>query len=546
MVKLILRRLARGMNLRAKVLGILAGGTVFVMIAVSVLVLVARQSDHLLERASTAQRHLELLILLSGRISDYGLVVLEAVQQPRVDKQKLSAGKARVDDLFLSIDRIISEQVALFPAGDDQSAVATKSLLNARMKARFSTLHRQVNNSPDVGEDPGARADHVRSAMNAFGVHFVPQLAQAVEDQRKEAKDAQGSMSELRRRATVFAIVWALAAMLGSGLLYWFAGRPILSRISQTVEGATEISSGQLTRRLQPQGHDELTLLMMKFNRMADSFSRRESKLLAMQTDLQDTISERTSDLSAANDRLEDIDTNRRRFFSDVSHELRTPLTVIIGEAEVSLRNPKGLDASSKSSLKTILNRAKSLKRRVDDLLRVARSESGKLDLDLVQRNLNEVIEDAVEDTRQFASNHQVQVSFRASPDPVTVRCDSEWLRQAVSGLIANAVKYSPADSKISIFLGTGSKTAEITVADQGHGIPEDELAKVFDRFYKGGGAGASSSGGFGIGLSLIKWVVEAHDGTIAVDSQTLPDHETKRGTKSGTTFLIKLPLVAT
>ena len=539
-----LRRLARGMNLRAKVLGILAGGLVFVMIAVGVLVLVARQSDHLLERASTAQRHLELLLLLSGRISDYGLVVLEAVQQPRFGAQKLNAGKARVDDLFRSIDRIISEQIGLFPAGDAQSAVATKSLLNARMKARFSTLHRQVNDSPDVAGEPGARADHVRSAMNAFGVHFAPQLAQAVEDQRKEARDARSSMSELRRRATVFAIVWALAAMLGSGLLYWFAGRPILSRISQTVEGATEISSGELERRLKPEGHDELTLLMMKFNRMADSFSRRESKLLAMQMDLQDTISKRTSDLSAANERLEDIDTNRRRFFSDVSHELRTPLTVIIGEAEISLRNPKGIDEPGKNSLETILARAKSLKRRVDDLLRVARSESGKLDLDLEEWDLNKVIEDAVEDTRQLASNHQVLVSFESSPDPMTIQCDREWLRQAVSGLVVNAVKYSPSDSEISIYLSAGGETAEITVADQGFGIPKDEITKVFDRFYKGGTADASSGGGFGIGLSLIKWVVEAHSGVITAVSPTLPDHEIEQGGKTGTTFSIKLPLL--
>ncbi|NNE23945.1 MAG: sensor histidine kinase, partial [Rhizobiales bacterium] len=143
-------------------------------------------------------------------------------------------------------------------------------------------------------------------------------------------------------------------------------------------------------------------------------------------------------------------------------------------------------------------------------------------------------------------SNHQVQVSFEVPRDPVTVRCDSEWLRQAVSGLIANAVKYSPPDSEISILLGTGGKTAEITVADQGFGIPEDEIANVFDRFYKGGGAGASNSGGFGIGLSLIKWVIEAHDGTITVDSRTLPHHETKKGARSGSTFLIKLPLMAT
>ena len=263
-----------------------------------------------------------------------------------------------------------------------------------------------------------------------------------------------------------------------------------------------------------------------------------------MQTDLQDTISARTSDLSAANDRLEDIDANRRRFFSDVSHELRTPLTVIIGEAEISLRNPKVLDDASRTSLETILTRARSLKRRVDDLLRVARSESGKLDFDMMEHDLCQVVQDAVNDTLQFASNHQVEVTFECPPGEIAVQCDREWLRQAVSGLIVNAVKYSPSDSETNVVLSADEKRAVIKVADQGYGIPKDEMTKVFDRFYKGSGAGQSASGGFGIGLSLIKWVVEAHSGTVSVVSPTLPDHENKAAGNAGSTFSIELPLV--
>ncbi|MGI9462697.1 MAG: sensor histidine kinase, partial [Aestuariivirgaceae bacterium] len=384
-----------------------------------------------------------------------------------------------------------------------------------------------------------------RSAMNVFGVHFAPQLAQAVEDQRMEARAARQDMSALRRRATTFAVIWVLAALAGSGLLYWFAGRPILSRISETVIGASQISSGQLERRLKPAGRDELTLLMIKFNRMADSFSRREAKLLDMQGALQDTIAERTSDLSSANTRLELIDTNRRRFFSDISHELRTPLTVIIGEAEVSLRHAKGADRATRASLETILARARNLRRRVDDLLRIARSESGKLDLDLEQHDLNLVLGDAIDDSQALAGNHGVELSAQLASRPLLARCDKEWLRQAVSGLLANAVKYSPSDTKIAVTLTERQGSAIIEIADQGYGISPKDLPKIFDRFYKGNAKADASAGGFGIGLSLIKWVVEEHGGTISAQSPGMQNEPDGEAAASGSVFTIRLPLPA-
>lgn len=537
------RHLKSGGNLRAKVLGILAGGTIFVIIAVSVLALVARQSDHLLERASTAQRHLELLMLLSGRISDYGLVVLDAVQQPKPNPQKLDAGRARVDAIFEAIEQAIADQVALLPPGDAQSAAATNSLYNARMKAQFTAMHRQVGELPSADASPEDRAAGVRNAMNVFGIQFAPLLAQAVEDQRLDARNARRQMSTLRQRATLFAILWALAALAGSALLYWLAGRPILTRISETVTGATQISSGKLNQRLKPSGRDELTLLMTRFNRMADSFARREAKLLSLQDALQETISERTSDLSLANTRLEEIDANRRRFYSDISHELRTPLTVIIGEAELSLRKSDGLEATTKASLQTIQARANNLRRRVDDLLRIARSESGRLDLDLHKHDLRQVMSDAIDDSASLARTHNVEIDHKPGNEPILISCDSEWLRQSFSGLIANAVKYSPSDTKIAITLKPLKEAVTISIADQGFGISAQDLPKIFDRFYKGQDETHARAGGFGIGLSLVKWVIEEHGGTISAASPTSRKGRGKTATSAGSTFTIRLPL---
>ncbi|MGI9464876.1 MAG: HAMP domain-containing sensor histidine kinase, partial [Aestuariivirgaceae bacterium] len=346
------------------------------------------------------------------------------------------------------------------------------------------------------------------------------------------------------QKATTFAVLWALAALAGSVLLSWFAGRPILSRIAETVSGATDISSGNLDQRLKPSGRDELTLLMTRFNRMADSFSRREAKLLAMQDELQDTITERTSDLRSANTRLEDIDDNRRRFFSDISHELRTPLTVIIGEAEISLRKPDQIDRQTRASLETILTRANSLRRRVDDLLRIARSESGRLDLNLTDCDLTEVVSDAVADSWSLARTHNVALDNKAGKRPIPVKGDREWLRQTFSGLIANAVKYSPADTTITITAKPAKDAVTVTISDQGAGISAADLPKIFDRFYRGQDQSQPRASGFGIGLSLVKWVIEEHGGSIEAASPAQRNSSAKSAANAGSTFTIRLPSV--
>ncbi|MGI9514295.1 MAG: HAMP domain-containing sensor histidine kinase, partial [Anderseniella sp.] len=323
--------------------------------------------------------------------------------------------------------------------------------------------------------------------------------------------------------------------------IYFRFGSPLLARIAETVHGAEAIAEGELTTRLNPTGQDELTDLMQRFNTMAGSLAAREEVLKAAQQDLQQTVDRQTADLRQANEKLEKIDSNRRRFFSDISHELRTPLTVVQGEAEYNL-NAKvrpGL-ADMRQSFETILGRVQELRRRVDDMLRVARSESGRLDLSSKPIDLANVVSDAVGDETRPANRRGIRLEMKTPPEGLTVLGDYDWLRQVLGGLIVNAVKNSPEDTVITVRVLQRPPNAVVTIEDQGRGIDPDSLPHVFERFARAEAGqkllAEMQSDGFGIGLNLAQWVIEEHSGSISLGNNA---------DGPGVTVHVTLPLVS-
>src|SRR5690606_10865873 len=246
--------------------------------------------------------------------------------------------------------------------------------------------------------------ESVEGYVSAFGISFMPLLSHAIEVERAEAQSARDAMAQLRTRMNLIARAIVALSAIFVLVLYFGLLKPLVRRIQETTSGASAIAEGALDTRLSLKGHDELTLLMAKFNRMAASFSRRQAALHRQQAQLQETIDMRTAELRAANERLNAIDQNSRRFFMDSSHELPTPLTVIRGEAEMTLRaSGSTLPDDVRRSLETIQNRAIRLNRRIDDMLRVARSESGELALRLATVDLSEVLKEALEDVAPIA-----------------------------------------------------------------------------------------------------------------------------------------------
>jgi two-component system, OmpR family, sensor kinase len=526
-------------SLRSKILLVLIGAALIAAASGAVLTGGMRRADRLIERAHLSQNQLELLLLLAGRVSDYGLVASEAARATQNRRAVISSAETEVSAVFDLIEASIEKQVAILTDDAERNTEAAEGLGVARMRAMFQNLSRQVAAGLDGAGDAEELPTRIRGHLDMFGIGFSPLLSRAVETERREAQNAWGAMATLKRNLLTVAGFLAAGTLLLALLLYLGPVRSVLRRLQRTVQGAEAIASGRLDTRLPDSGRDELASLMTSFNRMAESLDERERRLIEAQRGLQLAIDARTADLRAANDRLEEIDANRRRFFHDVSHELRTPLTVILGEAELMLRRGEALPEASRAGMTTIQNRARRLNRRIDDMLRVARSESGRLELHLTQAEAGEIVADAVEDTLALARRSGIELKLERGPGNLYVNGDRDWLRQVCGGLIANAIKFTPAPGVIEVRACGEQGAAVMEVSDQGAGIPGADLHRVFDRFYKGG-EGGQAEVGHGVGLSLAKWIIEEHKGRIELIS---PGRLAGSQGRPGTTVVLRLDL---
>jgi len=226
---------------------------------------------------------------------------------------------------------------------------------------------------------------------------------------------------------------------------------------------------------------------------------------------------------------IEEALESQTRFTADASHELRTPLTIMQTEIEVAIRDKKMTIGGAREQLDSNLDEVIKLKNLVDGLLRLARSNTSVESLKTV--DLKKIIGDAVKVSAKLAKSKKIKII--TSGNTVKATGDSAQLKELVGILLDNAIKYSEDKSNIQVVLESSVLHAIIKVTDQGVGIKPGQLPFIFDRFYRGDASRSRQNvEGFGIGLSIAKKIVTAHDGSIGVKSSN----------GNGTTFTIKLP----
>jgi len=295
-------------------------------------------------------------------------------------------------------------------------------------------------------------------------------------------------------------IFLALPLLLGlAGIGGYLLATHSLAPLNWMAAQAREITGSNLNRRLEI-GHaaEELVVLAASFN-----------ELLA---------------------RLDESFEAMRRFVADASHELRTPIAVIRGEADVALSHDRGA-AEYRESLAIVLDESRRLSRLVDDLLNLARADAGRVKLDVHEFYFNELLAECCRFMQTLAAASGIALECR-SPGDVQFRGDEALLRRLLINLLDNAIRYTPPGGKVSASLEADPAAARIRISDTGVGIPPEAAPHVFERFYRADKARSRQDGGFGLGLSIVKWIAESHNGSVELTSNPGP----------GTTFTVTLP----
>jgi PAS domain S-box-containing protein len=238
-------------------------------------------------------------------------------------------------------------------------------------------------------------------------------------------------------------------------------------------------------------------------------------------------------ELAAQNEQLRELDVMKDEFVALVSHELRTPLTAIQGYAELVLDGTAGdLNEEQRMMLGAISRNSTRLFRLINDLLFVAQVNAGKLDVAIEDVDLAAVAAEAVADARPRAEAAEVSLLFECDHAP-TVRADRVRLAQVFDNLISNAIKFTPAGGRVGLTVASVGDDVTIVVADSGMGMTPEDQQRLFTRFFRT--KAAAKIQGTGLGLSITKAILDAHNGSISVES------EVGRGTR----FTVTVPASA-
>ena len=212
------------------------------------------------------------------------------------------------------------------------------------------------------------------------------------------------------------------------------------------------------------------------------------------------------------------LETIRRDFVANVSHELKTPLTVIGGFAE-TLAEPDTPPSQRETFARTILANVRRMQRIVDDLLDLSRIESGGWVPAPVRVDVAAIAAEALSSCRQTAADKGVDLSVAVGPDAGSVHADPTAVRQIISNLADNAIRYTPANGRITVFTERDRDGVWIGVRDTGIGIAPEHVPRIFERFYRVDPARSREAGGTGLGLSIVRHLAEAHGGRVRAES---------------------------
>ena len=331
----------------------------------------------------------------------------------------------------------------------------------------------------------------------------------------------------------ILLVVTSGVALLLSSQLHSIVSAP-LAALSRTVRQVS--SRGDYSLRASRTTDDEVGVLVEAFNSMMERIQLREGELSAANEELRNEIAERRrAEQERAELLVREREANRLKdeFLATLSHELRTPLNAILGWTRL-LRSSAIPPSGTDRALEKIERNAQVQSRLVEDLLEVSRITTGKLRLEIRAVDLIAIAATAIESLRPTAEARGVAIDRHFESASLPMMGDADRLQQVIWNLVSNAVKFTPPGGTVAVTLRRDGESDELSVSDTGIGINPAFLPDVFDTFRQADASTTRTYGGLGLGLSIVRHIVELHGGEVRAESE---------GIDKGAKFVVRLPV---
>jgi signal transduction histidine kinase/ActR/RegA family two-component response regulator len=447
-------------------------------------------------------------------------------------------------ELLSQANIVLENSTAALGFKDEENASATLHALEPNRHVRLACLYLTNGNIlAEFRREPSAQS--CPAAPPEDGIHYSPNRVSFagganLKGQRVGTLYIGSDIEQLtaRLRFQAVLVVALLLMTLGIALLMSARLQAIVSEpVASLARTAADVSArGDYSLRAKRTTNDELGTLVDEFNRMLERIQLREGELSTTNEELRREISERRrAEQERAELLVREREANRLKdeFLATLSHELRTPLNAILGWTKLLRANAVPAAAVDRA-LEKVERNAQVQTRLVEDLLEVSRITSGKLRLDLKPVDLVLLVNTAVDSIRPTAEARGVAVERRLESYAMPTIGDPDRLQQVIWNLLSNAVKFTPSGGVVTVHLARKANIDELSVSDTGIGIDQAFLPSVFDTFRQADASSTRTQGGLGLGLSIVRHLVEMHGGEVRADSA---------GLGSGATFTVRLPV---
>jgi len=402
-------------------------------------------------------------------------------------------------------------------AGGRVTVVRPDGQVAADSEANPATMENHRNRPELIPAFRGSTGSSIRRSVT-LGIDFLYVAVPGPPSLPGWAVRIAVPLAEIERQVT--GIRWRILggtalAFLPAILLAALVARFISARFAAIMAHALELARGNFRARLPVRGGSEFAQLARTLNETAANLQKIVEQLQREHAE------------------LEKVERIRKDFVINVSHELRTPLASIQGYTETLIDGAIDDAEHNLRFLGIIRHNAERLARLTEDLLTLSRVEQKRHKFEFEIHSVNGLLRDAIELIRPMAEKSDLTIDMERAPEDAEVSCDSEAVSQVLSNLLDNAVKYTPAGGRITVGAHPAGRFVELFVRDTGIGIPEEDLHRLFERFYRVDKARSRELGGTGLGLSIVKHLVAAHGGVTRVESRV----------NEGSTFFFTLPI---